>query len=148
MTISNKVSLILIAGFMFFAVSVGMSWESIAWHWAMFGIVLLVGFTLFAFNVVGGGDAKLAASTALWFGWEHVLSYVYISSLLGAVLTLLIVFFRAQHLPLRVGNVEWIQRLYKSDSGVPYGIALGIGALMVYPATPWMQYVFASAAKI
>ena len=47
-----------------------------------------------------------------------------------------------------MGNIDWIERIYKADSGVPYGIALGAGALMVYPATPWMQYVFDSAARL
>lgn len=148
MTISNKVSLILMGGFMVFAVLVGMDWQTIAWHWAMFGIVLLAGFTLFSFGVVGGGDAKLAASTALWFGWDHILEYIYVSSILGAILTMLVIYFRAQSLPFVLGRVEWVARIYESDSGVPYGIALGIAALMVYPGTPWMQRVFEAAATL
>ncbi|MEM7214051.1 MAG: prepilin peptidase [Pseudomonadota bacterium] len=148
MTISNKVSLVLIAGFMVFAFWMGMDWQTIGWHWLMFAIVLLFGFTLFAFNVIGGGDAKLAASTALWFGWEHILDYIYVSSVLGAVLTLFIVFFRAQTLPMRISNIDWVERIYKPDSGVPYGIALGAGALLVYPTTPWMQHVFTSAGVL
>ena len=51
---------------------------------------------VFSFGVVGGGDAKLAASTALWFGWEHILEYIYVSSILGAVLTILVIYFRAR----------------------------------------------------
>ncbi|MGI9351719.1 MAG: A24 family peptidase [Rhizobiaceae bacterium] len=148
MTISNKVSLILMAGFMVFAYLIGMDWQTIGWHWVMFAIVLSVGFGLFAIGAIGGGDAKLAASTALWFGWEHILEYVYISSILGAILTLLVVFFRAQQLPIRVSGIEWIERIYKTDNGIPYGIALGAGALLVYPGTPWMQYVFDAAGKI
>ena len=135
-------------GFMVFAIMIGMDWETIAWHWAMFAIVLVVGFTLFSFGVVGGGDAKLAASTALWFGWEHILEYIYVSSILGAVLTILVIYFRAQSLPFGLGRVEWIVRIYETKSGVPYGIALGAAALMIYPATPWMQHVFQSAATL
>ncbi|MEM9331466.1 MAG: prepilin peptidase [Pseudomonadota bacterium] len=148
MTISNKISLVLMAGFMVFAFLIGMSWEAIVWHWAMFAIVLLVGFTLFAFNLLGGGDAKLAASTALWFGWDHILEYIYISSIFGALLALLLVVFRAQTLPMRMSKVEWIERIHKPGGMMPYGVALGAGALMVYPGTPWMQYVFDAAAKI
>lgn len=147
MTISNMVSVILIAGFMVFAFAIGMDWSTIGWHWVMFAIVLTAGFALFAFGAIGGGDAKLAASTALWFGWDHVLEYIYISSILGAGLTIAIIILRGQHLPFRVRSIEWVERIYKPESGIPYGIALGIGALMVYPNTPWMQFVLNAAAK-
>lgn len=145
MTISNKVSLVLMAGFMIFAFLIGMPWEAIAWHWGIFAVVLLVGFALFAFGAIGGGDAKLAASTALWLGWEHSMSYFVIAAFLGGVLTLLILRLRTMPLPERVSNVGWIARLYRADEGIPYGIALAAAAIMVYPQTPWMQHVFATA---
>ena len=148
MTISNKVSLFLIGGFIIFAYAIGMGLEAFLWHWATFAIVLLIGFTLFAFGVVGGGDAKLAASTGLWLGWAHILEYFTISALLGAVLTLMMLKFRASPLPDRIAEIDWVARLYRADNGVPYGIALGIGAVIVYPNTPWMQYVFNLAATI
>lgn len=142
MTISNKISLVLMAGFMILAFLIGMPWAAIAWHWAIFGVVLLVGFALFALGAIGGGDAKLAASTALWLGWEHSMSYFVIAAFLGGLLTLLILRLRAMPLPDRVSNVGWIARLYRADEGIPYGIALAAAAIMVYPQTPWMQHVF------
>ena len=33
---------------------------------------------------------------------------------------------------------EWAERLHRPESGVPYGIALAIAALVVYPHTEWM----------
>lgn len=144
MTISNKVSLALMAGFMIFALLIGMPPVAIAWHWAIFAVVLLIGFALFAVGAIGGGDAKLAASTALWLGWEHSLSYFVIAAFFGGVLTLAILRIRSLPLPDRVANVGWIARLYRADEGIPYGIALAAAAIMVYPQTPWMQHVFAS----
>ena len=35
----------------------------------------------------------------------------------------------------------WLVRLHAKDSGIPYGIALAIGALMIYPETEWVQAV-------
>jgi prepilin peptidase CpaA len=32
-------------------------------------------------------------------------------------------------------------RLHAKDCGIPYGIALAIGALMIYPETEWVQAV-------
>jgi len=148
MTISNKVSLALIAGFMICALLIGMPFSDIAWHWAMFAIVLAAGFALFAFGAVGGGDAKLAASTALWLGWEHSLSYFVIAAFLGGVLTLFIMRVRTMPLPDSIGRVSWVARLYRADEGIPYGIALAAAAIMVYPQTPWMQHVFSSAGPL
>lgn len=144
MTISNKVSLALIAGFMAFAIAIGMPYETIAWHWALFFVVLLVGFALFAFGTIGGGDAKLAASTALWFGWEHAMEYLVVAAFFGGILTLVLLKLRSVPLPGRFEKIDWVARLYRADEGVPYGIALSAAALMVYPDTPWMQHVFAS----
>ena len=148
MTISNKVSLALMAGFMVFAVAIGMPWSDIGWHWTMFLIVLLVGFMLFSFGVIGGGDAKLAAATALWLGSEHLMPYLLAAAFFGGLLTLLLLKLRSVPLPDRFSRVGWIARLYRADEGVPYGIALSAAALMVYPQTPWMQHVFESARAL
>lgn len=148
MTISNKISLILMAGFMVFAVWMQMDLVAIGWHWAMFGIVLLVSFTLFAFNIIGGGDAKLVAAASLWFGWEHTASYILVFALIGGLMTLVMLKLRSVPLPDRVANVDWIARLYSANSGVPYGIALGAAALVVYPKTEWMQHVFQAARTL
>lgn len=144
MTISNKVSLALIGGFMVFAIFMGFTATEILWHWAAFGLVLVIGFGLFAFGAMGGGDVKLAASTALWFGWAHLGEYILLTSILGAVLTLAFIFGRTKYVPEVIGRIEWVRRLYNHQQ-VPYGIALGAAALMVYPQTPFMQHVFAAA---
>jgi prepilin peptidase CpaA len=65
MTISNKVSLVLIAGFVVFGLAIDMSYTQMGWHFAIFIVVLAIGFCLFASVTIGGGDAKLAAATAL-----------------------------------------------------------------------------------
>src|ERR1700724_4555254 len=66
MTISNRVSIILTTGFFALALGSGMSASDILFHVAASGAVLLVAFGLFAQGWIGGGDAKPAASTALW----------------------------------------------------------------------------------
>ncbi len=98
---------------------------------------------LFAFGTIGGGDAKLAASTALWLGTEQLLPYLVVSAFFGGILTLLILKMRSVPLPDRFEKVDWIVRLYRADQGVPYGIALAAAAFFVYPQTPWMQHVIA-----
>jgi prepilin peptidase CpaA len=90
---------------------------------------------------IGGGDAKLAAATALWFGFDHLLPYLFYASLLGGALTLLLLSFRTLPLPQYLAAQQWVQRLHDKKSGVPYGIALAAAALLVYPDTLWMQGV-------
>jgi prepilin peptidase CpaA len=138
MTISNKISMILIAGFLALALGSGMNVSDILYHMAASAAVLLVAFGLFTQGWIGGGDAKLAASTALWLGFEHLLPYLVYASLFGGALTLVLIQFRMAPLPSRLGRHEWVQRLHNKDGGVPYGIALAAAALTVYPETQWM----------
>jgi prepilin peptidase CpaA len=139
MTISNRVSLILAGSFFALAIWSGMPLGQIGMHVAAGLAVLVVTFTFFARGWIGGGDAKLAAATALWLGFEQLLNYLTIASLLGGVLTLLIMRFRLMPLPAMLAEQEWAKRLHRMDAGVPYGIALAIAALMVYSDTPWMK---------
>lgn len=147
MTISNKISLALIAGFMVFSLAIGMPWQQIAMHWAMFAVMLGVGIALFAFGAAGGGDAKLAAATALWLGWEQTFPYILFATFFGGILALVILKLRTAPLPESLGRVPWLARLYRADEGIPYGIALAAAAFVVYPQTPWMQHVFAVARQ-
>ena len=138
MTIANRVSLILIGGFALLAVLGGMSGADIMSHIGAAGAVLVVAFTCFACGWIGGGDAKLAAVTALWLGFSHLLDYLVYASVLGGGLTLLIIQFRTMPLPQLLAGREWAERLHRGDSGVPYGIALAVAAIVVYPQTEWM----------
>ena len=139
MTISNRVSLILIAAFFFLAVWTGMPVADIGMHVGAAVSVLVVAFVFFARGWIGGGDAKLASATALWLGFDQLLNYLLFASLFGGVLTFLILRFRLMPLPAALANQEWAQRLHRMDTGVPYGIALALAALLIYPDTPWMK---------
>jgi prepilin peptidase CpaA len=139
MTISNRVSLILAGSFFAVAIWSGMPLNEIGMHISAGLAVLVVTFTFFARGWIGGGDAKLAAATALWLGFDQLLNYLTIASILGGVLTLLIMRFRLMPLPALLAEQEWAKRLHRMDAGVPYGIALAIAALWVYSDTPFMK---------
>jgi prepilin peptidase CpaA len=72
MTISNRLSLALALGFFALAAIVGMPLEDVGYHVLASAVVLAVCFSFFAFGWIGGGDAKLAAATALWLGFAHL----------------------------------------------------------------------------
>ena len=141
MTIANRVSLILIAGFVLLALLCGVSGAELVSHVGAAGAVLGVAFVCFACGWIGGGDAKLAAATALWLGFGNLFNYLVYASLLGGALTLLIVQFRTMPLPPLLAGREWAERLHSQGAGVPYGVALAAAALLVYPQTEWMTAV-------
>src|SRR5476649_2877706 len=141
MTISNRVSLALVAGFVVLAVLGGMGLTDILMHVGAGATVLVVSFACFAMGWVGGGDAKVAASAALWFGFGHLLDYLLYASLFGGALTLLLLQFRQWPLPYAFAGQTWLLKLHAKESGIPYGIALAIGALMIYPETEWIRAV-------
>jgi prepilin peptidase CpaA len=138
MTISNRVSLILVACFFVLAIMWQMPLAEVGAHVGASTAVLVVSFTFFARGWIGGGDAKLAAASALWLGFDQLLNYLIFASLFGGVLTLAILRFRMMPLPAILADQEWAQRLHRMDSGIPYGIALAIAGLAIYPDTPWM----------
>ncbi len=138
MTISNRLSLALAGGFFLLTLVTGMSLYAFGMHLAAAAVVLVVAFVFFSQGWIGGGDAKLAAATALWFGFDHLLDYMIYASLFGGALTLAILQFRKLPLPAVLARQQWIMRLHETGGGVPYGIALAAAALFVYPKTGWM----------
>jgi prepilin peptidase CpaA len=141
MTISNRVSLALVAGFVVLAPFSGIGPYDMLSHAGAGALVLAVTFGCFAMGWVGGGDAKMAASVALWFGFGHLLNYLVYASLFGGALTLVLLQFRQWPLPYSLAGQNWLLRLHAKESGIPYGIALAIGALMIYPETEWIRAV-------
>jgi prepilin peptidase CpaA len=139
MTISNRLSIALAAGFVLLALVTGMTLPALGMHLAAAALVLVVSFVFFTRGWIGGGDAKLAAATALWFGFDYLVDYMIYASLFGGALTLLLLQFRKLPLPGALARQEWIQRLHDQAGGVPYGIALAAAALCVYPQTDWMS---------
>ncbi len=56
-----------------------------------FALVLVVGFGLFAWGKLGGGDVKLTAVTSLWLGGADVPSFLIVTALVGGAMALLVV---------------------------------------------------------
>ena len=133
MKIPNNLILYLVGAFAMVALLVQLPLDQLAMHGGSGALVLVIGFTLFALGWIGGGDAKLAAVTALWLGFENgvLVQYVVYAGLLGGALTLGILALRG--LPLMpVMRHAWIERLHDRKNGVPYGVALAIAGLLAY----------------
>jgi prepilin peptidase CpaA len=133
MRISNRVCLSILALFGAFAVLTGMPLATAGWHLLAGSIVLCVSFLLFASGWIGGGDAKLVAAISVWIGFSQLWEYIAISSVLGGFLTLALLSARSHPLPAFAVSQPWALRLHDKKSGIPYGIALGVTALIMWP---------------
>ena len=141
MTISNRVSLALAAGFLALALLSGMGFTTSSRIWAR---VLSFSRWLLPALPWAGSAARMPRSrpaAALWFGFGHLLNYLVYASLFGGALTLLLIQFRQWPLPYPFTGQAWLLKLHAKESGIPYGIALAIGALMIYPETEWIKAV-------
>ena len=118
----------------------GFAAADLAWSMAVAAAVFLICFACFALGWIGGGDAKLAAVTALWFEPQEALIYFTYASLIGGVLTLAILQFRSRLPPPALYRVPWIAHLHHARTGVPYGAAMAPAALLVFPETAWIAH--------
>ena len=147
MTIANRVPVLLVAVFALVAPLTGMEWATFGWHFAAGGLVLAVTFGLFALGGMGGGDAKLLAATAIWMGLNiHLVEYLVVSTFIGGLLTLAILVYRKSPLAAFTSHNPFLRHFADEATGVPYGIALGIGGLLTYPESPLMVWALARLA--
>lgn len=141
MTIANRVPVILVVVFALVAPMTGMAWADFGMHFAAGVAVLLFTFAIFAFGGMGGGDAKLLAATSLWMGMGVPLAeYVLVTGVLGGLLTLAILSYRKSAIAIFTSRNMFMRNFAEGANGVPYGIALGIGGLIVYPQSPLMVW--------
>ncbi len=136
MTIPNRVSLALAVSFFVLAPAFGLPLTEIAMHLAGAGAVFLACFALFALNVMGGGDAKLLAAAALWFGFDSSLvEFLVYIAFIGGVVTVLIVLIRSQSSTIMAIGLPVPGSLLVAKK-IPYGIAIAIGGILAFPSSP------------
>ena len=139
MTIPNKISLALVAAFVVAAVAVQAPIDQVMIHVGVGVAALVVGFGLFALNLLGGGDAKLMAAGAMWMGYDLALPYVAYITIFGGVLSLIILGYR-RFVPVHAMSLPgWAVRLHTNGGGIPYGIAIAAAGLALYPQTTWFH---------
>jgi prepilin peptidase CpaA len=134
-TIPNQLQIGLLTMFAVLAIALRMPTHMLEMHVLAGGIGLAAGFTLFAFGFIGGGDAKLFACVALALGWNDLLEYALVASLFGGALTLGLLTMRKVPMPRTLVAQGWIMRLHDDREGIPYGVALALGALVLLPQT-------------
>ncbi len=139
MKISNSLILCFLAAYVVLAPAAGVPFAEIAISTVLASGVLAMGFMFFSYGWMGGGDAKFAAVAALWLGAEIIPVYLVYTALVGGVLTLLLLSLRKLPLPSGLRHAAWAVRLHAPGVGVPYGVALSLAAVFVFPKTHWFE---------
>jgi len=130
MTIPNKLTLALTAAFVPAALLLHMSWQDLGVHLGFAAVGLVLGITLFAFGLMGGGDAKLIAAASLWLGLHGFLALLVYTALAGGALTLGLMGARKVFSPYRPALPAWVSRHLEPKGDIPYGIAICAGGLV------------------
>ena len=144
--IPNWISLVAVAAYCVGAAGDSSDVGALAWHMGVGFAVLAAGFGLFALGVFGGGDAKLLAAAALWFGPALLLKFVILVALAGGVLGVAILCLRRLSLPPKWAEKPWVRGLFAPDQGMPYGVAIAFAAGLMYAQPLLTQYLTANGA--
>lgn len=135
-TIPNRLSLMAAGAFPLAALAAGLSLQALGVSLALGFVALLLGMGLFALRIVGGGDAKLMAACGLWLGWSGFTPFLVWTAVAGGVLAVTLLAGRKLHLYTPAATPAWLRRLLTPGENVPYGVAIAVGALVVFPASP------------
>ncbi len=94
-----------------------MLWPDIALQLGVALVVFAFFCGAFAIGQMGGGDVKLIGALALWFPAEPMLALLIVMSLLGGVLTIVMIIDR------------WWRKV-RDPVEIPYGVAIAIAGLL------------------
>lgn len=132
-TIPNWIPLALIGLYPIGIFALGMTLPDIVNGLLAGGLMLVIGFALFAPGWIGGGDAKLIAALALWVGWSDLIGFISFSALWGGALALGLLIMRRQfaHIPYIATHAP--RCVVEDGAPAPYGVAIAGGMLSVLP---------------
>ena len=95
-------------------------------------IVLLVGIGMFAYKLIGGGDAKLIAAAALWAGPAHITPLLMTTAIGGGLLCVFAVSPLRTFLPYLAAAAKLdADMAHLMKLHIPYGVAIAAGGLFV-----------------
>ena len=136
--ITNKLNLLIAGTFLVLAIPMGLGWSSIFDHLKIGMLAMVIAFGMFMAGIYGGGDAKMTGAVALWLGPAPMIPVIFYTALAGGLLALVLIISRrvAKHYGLP-RSPKWARRLLRRRTGAPYGVALGIGALVAVPKALW-----------
>jgi prepilin peptidase CpaA len=105
------------------------AWSS---HLMAAGLIFVITFVLFFLKVMGAGDSKLCSAVALWTGLSGLAPYLFYMALAGALLGLFTKLLNKKTIFSGMPEGSWIGKAQSGQMGVPYGIAIFVGAAIAF----------------
>ena len=127
--IPNLASLVIAAAFVPHAL-VALSMQAALLALAAATLVLFGMSILFSFRLIGGGDVKLLGACTLWAGWADCLDLLGTTAVIGGILALATLGWKAVGPAVRASDVRGAH-----EQSVPYGVAIALAALWVVATT-------------
>ena len=108
--------------------------QPVAWQGALVlaGLVFAIGFAMYSFRLLGGGDVKLLAAVALWAGPLQITAFMLSTAIIGGLLAIVATTPLRLLLPYMAaatGVDADVRQLMKLQ--IPYGVAIAAGGLFV-----------------
>ena len=136
--IPNGASIAITLSFLPAALLGGVGLAAAAGHYAVGLGLLMAGLVLFSRGFLGGGDVKFLSAAGVWIGWNDLGAFLALVTFIGGGLVLAILAVRKFG-----GKWPWADAIEWLGDGpdaktqpVPYGIAIGLAALLLLSRNP------------
>ena len=141
--IPNWAAICIAATFLPAALLGGLDLATIAIHYGIGAALLAAGMFLFIRGIVGGGDVKLLAAIAVWIGWDDLGLYLFLVALIGGALALVVI-RRFSRNPSFLDSLPWLGRDPATTRVVPYGVAIGLAAILLFSRLAVVPHAWAA----
>ncbi len=136
--IPNWLTALMALAFLPVALSTGMLVPEIGMHYLAGFLLLLVGYMMFSLGIFGGGDAKMIAACAVWFGTQDTGSFLTSAVFCGGILAFAMLFWTLAKYIIQLDLGDFIPSIRKVMPQMPYGVALAAGAVLAIPDSDWL----------
>jgi prepilin peptidase CpaA len=141
MTIPNGIPLALVALFLVTVLLGPLDVEAVAWHVGAGLLMFAITIGLFAFGLIGGGDAKLMPAIAVWLGPAALMPFVFHTAMAGGLIAVTFLILRRLPQPSGAAGTPWLSRLLDKSVGIPYGVAIAYGGLVAATKAPLVTLI-------
>ncbi len=108
-------------------------------------VMLCIGAALFYFDLIGGGDAKLATAAVLWAGFDPLGSYFFIFGIAGLLVSLLFLSLRpgfeyfALRAKIALKGEKYVPKSLISGAHIPFAVPIAIASVWLSFQLPFFR---------
>ena len=108
-------------------------------------VMLCIGAALFYFDLIGGGDAKLATAAVLWAGFDSLGSYFFIFGIAGLLISLLFLSLRpgleyfALRAKIALKGEKYLPKSLISGAHIPFAVPIAIASVWISFQLPFFR---------